>query len=271
MAKRSYKAPRRVIEDFDDDMEDFDRMEGQQRRAAESDKLFGRRRRVAMRLATLVLPPGEKYLVLQDVPPRTASAIMESISDAPQTAARFDAILREHCEQAQAALALGEFSPHDPNTFIPLPSGYPRPAWDKVKHFIISRYQFEQFAESLGVEVIMPVISLAPQKVDGMLNENEATILQNVNVKLPVNDKSSDRKNYLEATSGEKELGTRERKTLLTIIAALAEVASYKLDNPHKLASNLAGVTERLGHRVSKEAIAIHLIAAHKFIVDQKK
>ncbi len=60
----------------------------------------------------------------------------------------------------------------------------------------------------------------------------------------------------------EKPLATRERDTLLTIIAALAKAAKVPLDDysqPGKAAGYIEGLTAELGARVSKRAIENHL------------
>ena len=57
----------------------------------------------------------------------------------------------------------------------------------------------------------------------------------------------------------EKVLGTRERTTLLTIIAALAEEAKISLVTPSKSAELIASVSERMGAPVAKRTIEEHL------------
>ena len=54
-------------------------------------------------------------------------------------------------------------------------------------------------------------------------------------------------------------LDPRERKTLLTIIAALAKEAKINIDPPGKAAGYIEGLTAELGARVSKRAIEDHL------------
>jgi hypothetical protein len=56
-----------------------------------------------------------------------------------------------------------------------------------------------------------------------------------------------------------KPLGTRERDTLLTIIAALAKEAKLQIDQPGKTALYIEGLTNELGAPVSKRAIEDHL------------
>lgn len=57
----------------------------------------------------------------------------------------------------------------------------------------------------------------------------------------------------------EKPVSTRERKTLLTIIAALAKAAKIPVDPPGKAALSIEGLTAEIGARVSKRAIEEHL------------
>ena len=57
----------------------------------------------------------------------------------------------------------------------------------------------------------------------------------------------------------EKVIGTRERTTLLTVIAALAESANISLLTPSKSAEIIAGMTERMGAPVAKRTIEEHL------------
>jgi hypothetical protein len=57
----------------------------------------------------------------------------------------------------------------------------------------------------------------------------------------------------------EKPLGTTERNTLLTIIAAMAKEAKLNIDPPGKAAGYIEGLTAQLGARVSKRAIEDHL------------
>ena len=61
------------------------------------------------------------------------------------------------------------------------------------------------------------------------------------------------------SVDGDKPLKTRERDTLLTIIAALAKVAKISIDPPGKAAGYIEGLTDLLGARVSKRAIEDHL------------
>ncbi|MDD2809282.1 hypothetical protein [Rhodoferax sp.] len=57
----------------------------------------------------------------------------------------------------------------------------------------------------------------------------------------------------------EKPLLTRERDTLLTIIAALAKEAKLQIDQPGKTALYIEGLTNEMGSPVSKRAIEEHL------------
>jgi len=61
------------------------------------------------------------------------------------------------------------------------------------------------------------------------------------------------------------EVRTRERETLLTIIAALATDLGY-LETPSKSAGVLEQTTLRLGHRVAERTIAAHLSAAKELV-----
>jgi hypothetical protein len=56
-----------------------------------------------------------------------------------------------------------------------------------------------------------------------------------------------------------KPLTTRERDTLLTIIAALCEAARISIDPPGKAALFIEGLTDSMGTHVSKRAIENHL------------
>ncbi|VTU36841.1 hypothetical protein H6CHR_04808 [Variovorax sp. PBL-H6] len=57
----------------------------------------------------------------------------------------------------------------------------------------------------------------------------------------------------------EKPIGTKERDTLLTIIAALAKEAKIDIAKPSKAASLIQGMADQLGAPVSKRAIEEHL------------
>ena len=70
--------------------------------------------------------------------------------------------------------------------------------------------------------------------------------------------------NFIQSVNGEpinaeKPLTSRERDTLLTIIAALAKEAGINIDSPGKPAGFIEGLTAELGARVSKRAIEDHL------------
>lgn len=54
-------------------------------------------------------------------------------------------------------------------------------------------------------------------------------------------------------------LASRERKTLLIIIAALARVAKIDINSPGKAALYIEGLTDEMGARASKRAIENHL------------
>lgn len=56
-----------------------------------------------------------------------------------------------------------------------------------------------------------------------------------------------------------KPLGSRERKTLLVVIAALAKKAEISLESTGKAAGYIEGLTAEIGARVSKRAIENHL------------
>lgn len=62
-----------------------------------------------------------------------------------------------------------------------------------------------------------------------------------------------------ESKNTEKPLSTRERDTLLTIIAVLAREAKIKVDLPGKAAIFIEGLTDSMGTHVSKRAIEEHL------------
>jgi len=59
--------------------------------------------------------------------------------------------------------------------------------------------------------------------------------------------------------SDEKPLGTIERKTLLTIIAAIAKPAKINIEAPGKAAVYIEGLTDELGAHVAKRTIEEHL------------
>ena len=59
--------------------------------------------------------------------------------------------------------------------------------------------------------------------------------------------------------SHERPLGTRERATLLTIIAALAEMVNIDLSKPTKAAEIIEDMTARKGARVAARTIEEHL------------
>lgn len=56
-----------------------------------------------------------------------------------------------------------------------------------------------------------------------------------------------------------KPLATRERDTLLTIIAAMARAAKIDVSQPGKAALSIEAITDELGAHVSKRAIEDHL------------
>ena len=57
----------------------------------------------------------------------------------------------------------------------------------------------------------------------------------------------------------DKPLGERERTTLLTIIAALADFAKLDLRHPSKAAQSIESMTSHIGARISARAIENHL------------
>lgn len=57
----------------------------------------------------------------------------------------------------------------------------------------------------------------------------------------------------------DRPLGTRERTTLLTVIAALAGEANIQLVSPSKSAELIASMTEKMGTPVAKRTIEEHL------------
>lgn len=61
------------------------------------------------------------------------------------------------------------------------------------------------------------------------------------------------------AEGADRPLGTRERTTLLTVIAALAEEAKISVVSPSKSAELIASITERMGAPVAKRTIEEHL------------
>jgi hypothetical protein len=63
----------------------------------------------------------------------------------------------------------------------------------------------------------------------------------------------------LEGRPVDKPMGTTERKTLLTIIAALVKDAKLNINQPGKAAIFIEGLTDELGAHVSKRAIEDHL------------
>ena len=72
----------------------------------------------------------------------------------------------------------------------------------------------------------------------------------------------------------ERPLGTRERDTLLTIIAVLAKAAKVGLDDyrkPGKAAGYIEGLTDDFGAHVSKRTIEDHLKKIHDALAARKK
>lgn len=59
--------------------------------------------------------------------------------------------------------------------------------------------------------------------------------------------------------AAQESLSTRERTTLLIIVAALAEEAKIKLDKPSKAAALIENLTVRIGARVAARTIEEHL------------
>ena len=59
----------------------------------------------------------------------------------------------------------------------------------------------------------------------------------------------------------ERPLGRRERATLLTIIAALAQIGKVDVRKPSSAAAAIESETERMGTRVASRTIENHLKA----------
>jgi hypothetical protein len=57
----------------------------------------------------------------------------------------------------------------------------------------------------------------------------------------------------------EKALGTRERNTLLTIIAALAKEANVDISKASKAGETISQLIAAMGHRVAPNTVAHHL------------
>lgn len=62
-----------------------------------------------------------------------------------------------------------------------------------------------------------------------------------------------------QARTAERPIATKERKTLLTIIAALAKEAKINANDPGKAALSIESLTQLMGTPVSKRAIEEHL------------
>lgn len=60
-------------------------------------------------------------------------------------------------------------------------------------------------------------------------------------------------------SADERAMGTKERTTLLTIIAALAAESDIQIVSPSKSAEIIAAITERMGAPVAKRTIEEHL------------
>lgn len=82
-----------------------------------------------------------------------------------------------------------------------------------------------------------------------------------VRVKCKALEKFFKQKNIVIGTNKvkEKPLGTRERDTLLTIIAALAKDAKIDIAHASKAAASIENLTETMGTPVSRRAIEEHL------------
>ena len=86
------------------------------------------------------------------------------------------------------------------------------------------------------------------------LSDAPLTVTTEASRQLPVEDVDPQG-----APESDVPLATRERTTLLTIIAALAEEAKVSLVTPSKSADLIAGMTARMGTPVGKRTIEEHL------------
>ena len=90
--------------------------------------------------------------------------------------------------------------------------------------------------------------------IESILN-NEKSLTTVVKISNDVSDPSS----KLMEFDSELEVSTKERGTLLTIIAAIAGEAKLSLVTPSKTAELIADMTQKMGTPVSKRAIEGHL------------
>ena len=67
------------------------------------------------------------------------------------------------------------------------------------------------------------------------------------------------------------DLDPRERKTLLLIVAALAEIGGLDLDHPHKAAAPVVAQLERAGIRMKDDTAAAKLKAAAALLTDHRE
>ncbi|MCB4788220.1 hypothetical protein LGR64_18275 [Delftia sp. Lp-1] len=117
--------------------------------------------------------------------------------------------------------------------------GY-RPGWLKPK--------LKEFFKATQVDF--------PEKV--LASRGHISNAINITEALPASS-AADQENLTTLEEEEKSIGTRERTTLLTIIAALAEEAKISLMTPSKSAEIIAGMTDRMGSPVAKRTIEEHL------------
>ena len=67
----------------------------------------------------------------------------------------------------------------------------------------------------------------------------------------------------------EKPLGTRERTTLLTIIAALAKAAKIDVSKPVKAGDTIAALISAMGYEVAPNTVAGHLRTLRKTLLGE--
>jgi hypothetical protein len=115
-------------------------------------------------------------------------------------------------------------------------------AVDDPPSCVVSLCEFATWAHSLGWDVPLEFAALLRAEQDGVRDEAE--------VKAKI---------VMPKVAKEKPLGTRERDTLRTIIAALANAAKTDLSKPFKAAGQIEAMTIKIGARVSARAIENHL------------
>lgn len=136
------------------------------------------------------------------------------------------AVTAEHEKRLGQAIASGEVQPLDPLTFLPLGQA----ADAAGKRAVLSSNQFSRFAATLGIRVVQ-----IPAAEEPPLEESQ-----------------------------ERPLATRERTSLLWMVAALARMAQLEIEKPSKAANVVVAKVAELGGSISNRAVENHLKAAVK-------